>query len=67
MRNSLQVRESVGKCFFFQRGSITNYEALEFLIRPVARDPEREVKHRWTVLVKVYAPGWNRHVGNEIL
>jgi hypothetical protein len=25
------------------------------------------VKHRWTVLVKVYTPGCNRHVGNEIL
>jgi hypothetical protein len=31
------------------------------------RDPEREVKHQWIVLVKVYTPGWNRHVGNESL
>jgi hypothetical protein len=25
------------------------------------------VKHRWTVLVKVYTPGRNKHVGNESL
>jgi hypothetical protein len=31
------------------------------------RDLEREVYHRWTVLVKVYTPRWDRHVGNERL
>jgi hypothetical protein len=48
-----------------QRDSSTSYEALRIHDLACCRDLEREVKHRWTVLVKVYTPGWNMHVGNE--
>jgi hypothetical protein len=41
---------------FSQRESNTSYEALRILDPACCRDPEREVKHRWTVLVKVYTP-----------
>jgi hypothetical protein len=50
---------------FSERESITSYEALRIHDLACCRDPEREVKHRWTVLVKVYTPRWNKHVGNE--
>jgi hypothetical protein len=50
---------------FSQRESNTNYGALRVLDMACCQDPEREVKHRCTILVKVYTPGWNRHVGNE--
>jgi hypothetical protein len=50
---------------FSQRDLNTSYRALRILDLACCRDPEREVKHRWTVLVKVYNPRWNRHVGNE--
>jgi hypothetical protein len=49
-----------------QRESNTSYKALRIPDSACCRDPEREVKHRWTMLVKVYTVGWNRHVGNEI-
>ena len=52
---------------FSQRESNTSYEALRILDPAYCRDLEREVKHRWIVLVKVYTPGWNMHVGNESL
>jgi hypothetical protein len=35
----------------------TSYGALRVPDPAYCRDPEREVKHRWTVLVKVYTPG----------
>ena len=50
---------------FSQRESSTSYEALRILDPAYCQDPEREVKHRWTMLVKVYTSGWSRHVGNE--
>jgi hypothetical protein len=52
---------------FSQRESSTSFRALRIPDPACCRGPEREVKHRWTVLVKVYTPGWNRHVGNESL
>jgi hypothetical protein len=52
---------------FSQRDSNTSYRALIIPDLAYCRDLEREVKHRWTILVKVYTPGWNRHVGNESL
>jgi hypothetical protein len=52
---------------FSQRESSTNYGALRILDLACCQDLEREMKHRWTVLVKVYTPGWNRYVGNESL
>jgi hypothetical protein len=51
---------------FSHRESSTSYGALRIPDLANCRDPEREVKHRWTVLVKVYTSRWNRHVGNEI-
>lgn len=50
---------------FSQRESSTNYRTLRIPDPACCWDPEREVKHRWVVLVKVYNPGWNRHVGND--
>jgi hypothetical protein len=50
---------------FSQKESSTNYGALRIPNSAYCRDPEREVKHRWNVLVKVYTPRWNRDVGNE--
>jgi hypothetical protein len=41
-------------------GSETSYSGL--LLRP-----REGGYHRWIVLVKVYTPGWNKHVGNESL
>jgi hypothetical protein len=52
---------------FSQRESNTSHGALRIPDLACCRDLEREVKNRWTVLVKVYTPGWNKHVGNEIL
>jgi hypothetical protein len=52
---------------FSQRESSTSFRALRISDLACCRGLEREVKHRWTVLVKVYTPGWNRHVGNESL
>jgi hypothetical protein len=60
------VRESVGKWFSPRESPTLAMEALRILDPACCRDLEREVKHRWTVLVKVYTLGWNRHVGNEI-
>jgi hypothetical protein len=51
---------------FSQRKSNTSYGALIILDLPCCQDIEREVKYRWTVLVKVYTLEWNTHVGNEI-
>ena len=51
---------------FSQRESSTSYRALRILDLTCCRDPEREVKHRWTVLVKVYTPRWNKHVGMRV-
>jgi hypothetical protein len=50
---------------FSQRESNTNCEALRIPDPTCCRDPKREVKNQWTVLVKVYTPRWNMHVGNE--
>jgi hypothetical protein len=50
---------------FSHRESRTSYEALRILDPACCGDPEREVKHRWIVLVKVYTPRWNRNVRNE--
>jgi hypothetical protein len=50
---------------FSERESNTRYGALIVHDLACFRDPEREVKHRWTVLVKAYTPRWNMHVGNE--
>jgi hypothetical protein len=51
---------------FFQRESNTSYGALRIPDPTCYRDPEREVKQPMDfVIVKVYTPGWNRHVGNE--
>ena len=50
---------------FSQRESNTSYGALIIPNLACCRDLEREVKHRWTILVKVYTPRWNKHVGNE--
>jgi hypothetical protein len=61
------VRESVGKWFSPRESPTPATGALRIPDLACCRDPEREVKHRWTVLVKVYTPGWNRHVGNESL
>ena len=55
------------KVVFSQRESSTSYEAMRIPDLASFLGPEREVKHRWTVLVKVYTPGWNMHVGNESL
>jgi hypothetical protein len=52
---------------FSQRESNTSFRSLRILDSACCRGPEREVKHQWNVLVKVYTLGWNRHVGNEIL
>jgi hypothetical protein len=52
---------------FSQRESNTSYGALRIPDLACCQDPEREVKHRWTVLVMVYTIGWNKHVGNESL
>jgi hypothetical protein len=53
---------------FSQRESNTSYRALRILDLACCRDPEREVKQPMDcVTVKVYTPGWNRHVGNESL
>jgi len=52
---------------FSQRDACTSYRALRILDLACCRDPEREVKYRWIVLVKVYTPKWNRHVRNEIM
>jgi hypothetical protein len=51
---------------FSHRESNTSYRALIIPDLACCRDLEREVKHRWTVILKVYTPGWNMHVGNEI-
>ena len=50
---------------FSQREPSTSYKALRILDPTCFWDPEREVKHRWTLLVKVYTPEWNMHVRNE--
>jgi hypothetical protein len=50
---------------FSQRECSTSYGALRLHDLACCRHPEREVKHRWTVLVKVYTPRWRRHVENE--
>jgi hypothetical protein len=50
---------------FSQRESITSFRAMRIPDLAYCQGPEREVKHRWTVLVKVYTLGQNRHVGNE--
>jgi hypothetical protein len=50
---------------FSQRESNTSYEALIILDPACCQDLEREVKHQWTVPVKVYTLGWNMHVENE--
>jgi hypothetical protein len=42
---------------FSQRDSITSYRALRIPDLACYRDPEREVRHRWKMLVKVYSPG----------
>jgi hypothetical protein len=53
---------------FSQRESITSYRALRIHDLACCRDPKREVKQSMDyVTVKVYTPGWNMHVGNEIL
>ena len=52
---------------FSKRESNTTYEALRISDLAYCRDLEREVKYRWTILVKVYTLGWNMHVGNESL
>jgi hypothetical protein len=50
---------------FSQRESNTNFGSLRITDLAYYRGPEREVKHQWTVLLKVYTPRWNKHVGNE--
>ena len=52
---------------FSQRESSTSFRALRIPDLAYCQGPDREVKHRWTVLVKVYTPGKNEHVGNESL
>jgi hypothetical protein len=52
---------------FSQRESSTSFRALRILDSACCRGPDREVKHRWTVLLKVYTLRQNRHVGNESL
>ena len=52
---------------FSQRESSTSFKDLRILDPACCRGLAREVKHRWTVLVKVYTPVWNMHVGNESL
>jgi hypothetical protein len=41
---------------FSQRDSITSYKALRIPDPAYFQGLEREVKHQWTVLVKVYTP-----------
>jgi hypothetical protein len=51
---------------FSQRESSTSYKALRIPDPAYCQDPEREVKQLMDcVTVKVYTPGWNRHVGDE--
>jgi len=51
---------------FSQREFNTSYGAMIILDLACCQDPEREVKKPMDyVTVKVYTPGWNRHVGNE--
>jgi hypothetical protein len=51
---------------FSQRESSTSYGALRIPDPLCCRDPEREVKQLIDcMIVKVYTPRWNRHVGNE--
>ena len=52
---------------FSQRESNTNFRALKISDPAYCRGPESEVKHQCTVLVKVYTPRRNKHVGNESL
>jgi hypothetical protein len=53
---------------FSQREFNTNYDALRIIDLACCRDLEREVKQSMDyVIVKVYTPEWNKHVGNESL
>jgi hypothetical protein len=51
---------------FFESKSSTSYRALRIPNLACCQGPEREVKHRWTMLVKMNTLGRNMHVGNEI-
>ena len=56
------------KVVFSQRESSTSYGALRIDDPTCFQDPKREVKQPMDcVTVKVYTPGWNKHVGNESL
>jgi hypothetical protein len=63
--SSLQERESLlGSSFLLERVQ-HQLRSSEISWSSLFPRPKREVKHRWNVLVKVYTPGWNMHVGNE--